>query len=110
VQVESALTVVYFSFKVCGICLDDHLLTIDVLVSLGQGEFRGKVHLSHRCLALAAWNDFHLRRRQPCCGAIKRSPSDANMQLCRGILPGQAIAFIMLSKHIPDGLFLKFFI
>jgi len=52
------------------------------MVSLGQEVLRGEVHLSHRCFALAAWNDFHLRRRQPCCKAINPSPTDVNMQLC----------------------------
>jgi hypothetical protein len=35
------------------------------VVSSEQGEVRGKVRLSHRCLALAVWNGRGLRRRQP---------------------------------------------
>jgi hypothetical protein len=60
------------------------------------------VHLSHRCFALAAWNDFRLRRRQPCCKEINPSPPDANMQFCREAPPGQSNSFIMLAKQIPE--------
>jgi hypothetical protein len=45
--------------------LHGHLSAIDPVATLGQGEFRGKVHLSHRCFALAAWNGPRLRRRWP---------------------------------------------
>jgi hypothetical protein len=45
-----------------GICLVDHLLAIDTVATLGHGEIRGKVHLSHRCFALTAWNGPRLRR------------------------------------------------
>jgi hypothetical protein len=50
-----------------GIYLGDHHLPIDIdaVVTLRQGELRGKVHLSHRCFALEAWNAPRLRRRQP---------------------------------------------
>lgn len=73
---------------------------MDPVVSLGQEVLRGKEHLSHRCFALAAWKDLHLRRRQPCCEANKPSPIGANMQLCRGVIPGQSNSFIMLFKQI----------
>jgi hypothetical protein len=49
-----------------------------------------QVHLSHRCFPLAVWNDFILHRRRPCCETINPSPTDENMQLCRGVLPGQS--------------------
>ena len=87
--------------------MDDNLEAIDAMASLGQEMLRGKVHLSHRCLALTAWNDLHLRRRQPCSKAINRSPTDANMQLCRGALPGQSNFLIKLSKQIPAEPFLN---
>ena len=72
------------------------------MIPLAQEVLRGKVHLSHRCFALAAWNDFHLHRRQQCCKAINPSPTDANMQLCRGTPTGQSNSFIMLSKQMPE--------
>jgi len=84
------------------ICFDDNLQAIDAMASLGQEVLRGKVHLSHRCFALAAWNDFNLRRRQPCSKAINRIPIDANMQLCRGALSAQSNSLLILSKQIPE--------
>jgi hypothetical protein len=72
------------------------------MIPLAQEVLRGKVHLSHRCFALAAWNDFHLHRRQPCSIAINRIPTDANMQLCRGALPGQCNFLLILSKQIVE--------
>jgi len=85
-----------------GICLDHILQAIDAMTFFGQEVLRGKVHLSHRCFALAARNDFHLRRRQPCCKAINRIPTEANMQVCRGALPGQSRFLLMLSQQIPE--------
>ena len=69
-------------------CLNNSLLAIDAMTSPEQEVLRGKVHLSHRCFAVAGWNEFHLHRRQPCCRAINRIPTDANMQLWRGAPPG----------------------
>jgi hypothetical protein len=46
-----------------GICLEANPLTIDTVVTLGQGELRDKAHLSHRCFALEARNAPRLRRR-----------------------------------------------
>jgi hypothetical protein len=46
-----------------GIWLEVHPLAIDTVVTLGQGELQGKVHLSHRCFALQARNGSRLRRR-----------------------------------------------
>ena len=60
-----AFTVMGLKKGSSGICLDDRLLAFDTKVLLGQGELRGKVHLSHRCFALAAWNGLRLLRRQP---------------------------------------------
>ena len=73
---------------------DEHLLAIDVIISLGQEVLRGKLHLSRRCFALAGWNDYHLHRRQPCCKAISPIPTDANMHRCRGVLTGQSKSFL----------------
>jgi hypothetical protein len=42
----------YFGSSV--ICLDSRLLAIYALATPAQEKHRGKVHLSHRCLALAA--------------------------------------------------------
>jgi hypothetical protein len=68
------------------ICFKGHFLPIDTAVTLGQGELRDKVHLSHRCFgslvcpssasAVAALKD-----HQP------ESLMDANMHLCRGTPP-----------------------
>jgi len=46
-----------------GICLDGHLLAINTVANVGQGEVRGKVHLSHRRFVFAAWYVPRLRRR-----------------------------------------------
>jgi hypothetical protein len=85
-----------------GICLDDQLLPFDGVFTQRQGELLGKGHLSNRCFALAVWKDFHLLRRQTCCRAINPSPTSANIQLCRGVPPGQSAFFSLLSKQIPE--------
>jgi hypothetical protein len=74
------------------ICSDDNLQAIDAMTSIGQEVLRGKVHLSHRCFALAAWNDFHLRRRQPCSKAINSFVEEHFL----------ANSLLMLSKQIPE--------
>jgi hypothetical protein len=56
---------ILFLFSSFDFSLDNLLIAVDARASLRQGELRGKVHLSHRCFALAAWNDLRLRRRQP---------------------------------------------
>jgi len=48
--------------------------SLDTVANLGQGEFRGKVHLSRRCLAVSARNAHRLRRRQPCYQGTNQSP------------------------------------
>ena len=41
---QNAESVSCWNFGSSGICLDDHLLTIDAVISLGQGGLRGKLH------------------------------------------------------------------
>jgi hypothetical protein len=54
------------------------IIHIDAVVTPRQGELRGKVHLSHRCFALEAWNASRLRRRQPSERITSGNPIDAN--------------------------------
>jgi hypothetical protein len=50
------------------------LVIANAVTTPGQGELRGKVHLSHRCVAVAAGKDLRPRRRHPYCQATNQTP------------------------------------
>jgi hypothetical protein len=78
------------------------MVILDTAAVLGQGESRGKVHLSHRCPAVKMWKAHRLRRRQSCCQARNQRPICCESCSFVEELPLPHPLLLTASKQIPN--------
>jgi hypothetical protein len=81
-----------------GICLDDYLLAMSSLPSCCQarGSCETKSMLSHRCLAIAAWNGVACVGDRAIFKARDRTPIGANMHFLEQVALAQLVVLFPL--------------